>query len=262
MSKIWNFIVGKRDIIYIIGIVILFLFLTHQCERNTQLNNEVHRLENNILAVSDTLTIYKDKYNRTVGEKHAYQLTQKELMDSVELLKTKNREYITYINTTIGVRDTVEIPTYIERIIYNDSTTIKEQGIISFHKSDTYGKSSRSFDVSIPYTFNDSLTTGNASVDLYQNIYVESMIERDTKTGETYVKLISDYPQITFNDGMGVLVSNSVSYEKSMRKTRGIGLSIGPNLGVSYDILNRRFVPTIGVGITIGFNYTPKILQW
>ena len=259
LKKIWNFIISKRDLIYIPIIILGCIFISKQCHRNDDLKHDVQRLENNILAMNDTLTQYVDDNGRIIAERRAFQFTEKELRDSINLLKTKNREYLSYINSIIGIRDTIEIPTYIER---PDTIYYADQGNIRFNKSDTFGKSSRELHVSIPYHFDDKLYTGVAEVYMYHNIYVESMIERNTKTGETYVKLISDYPYLKFNDGMGVVISNSTSYEKSMRKTKGIGLSIGPSVGLGYDMLNRRIVPTVGIGLTIGFNYTPSFLQW
>ncbi|MCM1221180.1 MAG: hypothetical protein NC548_42540 [Lachnospiraceae bacterium] len=265
VKDIFNFLTNKRDILYIIGIVILSVFLINQCGRTSNLDKEVDRLNNNIYAITDTLSQYKDNEGRTIAEKHAYQLTEKELRDSVDLLKIKNREYVAYINSMIGVRDTIEIPTYIDRFQIDSvmyAQGVIDSGVIRFDRTDNFGKSSRELSVSIPYTCDSLLHTGNADIDMYHNIYVESMLERDTKTGETYVRLISDYPHLVFNSGMGVLVSNSPSYEKSMRKTKGIGLSVGPQIGLGYDMLNRKLVPTVGVGVTIGFNFTPRWLQW
>lgn len=260
-KKIWNFLTTKRDILYIIGIIVISLILINQCDRNNVLNNEVQRLENNIYAITDTLTQYKDKNNKIIAEKHAFQLSENELRDSVNLLKIKNREYLAYINTNIGIRDTLKILTYIERPSEIDTTHYIDQGIIKFNKSDVFEKSSRDISVSIPYTFDTELKTGNADIDIYHNIFVESMLERDTKTRETYVRLISDYP-VTFNSGMGVVVTNSKSYEKSIRKTKGIGIGIGPSVGLGYDMLNKKLVPTVGFNITLGFTYTPKWTQW
>jgi hypothetical protein len=260
-KKIWTWIINHRDIVYIGLIVIGFLFFLNQCNSSSNLNSEVNRLQNNISALTDTLTQYKDENGKIIAEKHAYQLTQQELRDSVDLLKTKNREYLTYINATVGIRDTLEIPTYIERIVDN-TTTYTDAGTIKLNQSDTFGKSSRNLSLEIPYTFDTQLNTGNANVNLSQNIYVESMIERDTKTGETYVRLTSDYPNMTFNSGMGVVVTNANAYDKSLRKTKGIGIGIGPSVGVSYDIINQKIVPTVGVSVTLGFTYTPKWAQW
>lgn len=268
-SKILNFLSKYRDVVYIVLIILFFWLFLGQCNRNTGLKQEVNRLNNNICAMTDTLTQYVDENGRHIAEKHAYQLTEKELRDSVELLKIKNREYLTYINTHIGVRDTIEVPTYIDRVEYvdrffssTDTINAIDKGTIRFDKSDTFGKSSRSLTVTIPYYCDSLLHTGNASVDMYHDIYVESMIERDTKTGETYVRLISDYPHLSFNSGMGVVVTNSNSYEKSMRKTRGIGLAIGPSFNVGYDWMNKKVVPTVGISFTLGFTYTPKWAQW
>lgn len=262
LKKIWKFLTSKRDYMYILIIILISLSLMYQCNRNSSLNTEVQKLENNILALNDTLTQYQDENGRIIAEKHAFILTEKELRDSINLIKTKNREYLTYINTQIGIKDTIEVPTYIERPIEPDTTNYIDEGVIKFDKYDLFGKSSRELHVQIPYTINDRLNTGNAGVDLYQNIFVESMLERDKSTGETFVRLMTDYPNAVFNSGLGVLVTNSKSYEKSIRKSKGIGIGIGPSVGIGYDLTNKKIVPTIGVSVTIGFTWTPKWTQW
>lgn len=248
-----------KDVIYILVIFIMGCWLMCECNRNDKLNSETIRLENNIKTLNDTLTVYVDENGRLNGERHAFQLTEDELCSRIDVLENKNREYLSYINTNVEIHDTITVPTYIERTIQENNN---EQGIISFHKSDTFGKSNRTFDVSIPYSYNDSLIIGNAGVNMYQNIYLESMLERDNNTGETYVRFITDYQNTTFNDGMGVVVVNQKSYEREMRKNKGIGISIGPQIGLSYDLMNKRVVPTIGIGVSIGFNYTPKWTQF
>lgn len=262
LKKIIDYIKEKRDILYIIPIIVLSLLLFNKCNNNNNLKQEVVRLENNILAAHDTLQIYKDDYGNVIGEKHAYQLKSEELNDSIKRLITKNRELISYLSAGIEIRDTVEVPTYIERTIERtDTIYFSDQGVIRLDKIDVFDKSSRELHVQIPYVYDDELITYPATIDLTQDIFIEGMIERDKKTQETYVKLISDYP-LTFNRGEGVMITNSRSYEKSLRKTKGIGFSLGPQIGLSYDLMNRRITPTLGVGLTIGFNYTPKFLQW
>jgi len=130
-------------------------------------------------------------------------------------------------------------------------------------KSDVFGKSSRSLFVNIPYNVNENkLFTGDATFALDQNIFVEGWLERNTKSNETYIHLRSDYPGLVFNSGLGIVAEPSKKYDRSMRKSNGIGLAIGPNFSFSYDFINQRFVPTVGLGITIGYTYTPKLLQW
>lgn len=258
-KKIIDYIKNKRDILYILSIILLSLFLIRGCFYNGDMNNEVIRLNNNIQAITDTLMIYRDENNRVIGEKHSYQLKQEELDDSIKKLLGKNRELVSYINTNIRLRDTIEIPTYIEREIHNDN---EETGTIKFDRYDVYGKSFNEFHVSIPYSYTDSLITYPAKIDLSQNIYVEGMIERNKKNGETYIKLISDNPNLTFNSGNGILITNSSYYDKQMRKTKGIGIGIGPSIGMNYDLVNKRIIPTIGVNLTVGFTYTPRLLQW
>jgi hypothetical protein len=256
-------ILGKlkkyRDLIYI-GIIITFgIIFSSQCSKIDRLNNEIDRQENNMIALTEQIVNYEDELGRANAEKHAYQLTQEELRDSIGLLKQKNKEYLSYINTNMNIRDTVTL----ETVIVKEVDAQVEAGSIKLTKSDVFGKSSRSFSVNIPYNVNENkLFTGDAVFALDQNIFVEGWLEKNNKTKETFVHLRTDYPGVTFNSGLGIVAEAGKAYERNMRKTWGLGVAVGPNFSFSYDFINQQFIPTVGVGVTIGLTYTPKFLQW
>ena len=259
MKKMLEFIKRHRDIVYIILLIIFGVIISGQCSRVNKLGDEIDRQENNRLALTEELSNYRDEIGRINAEKHAYQLTQEELRDSIGLLKKKNREYISYIAANIGIKDTVRVETIITRDEYVDA----ENGEIKFEKNETFGKSNRNISVNIPYKVEDhKFFTGDAIFSLKQNIFVEGWLERNTETKETFIHLRSDYPNVVFNSGMGVVVENKKTYEKEVRRNCGIGFAVGPSIGMSYDLNNKNFIPTIGIGVTIGFTFTPKWTQW
>lgn len=263
MMKVLDFLKKYRDIIYIVVIFVFCLVSSSQCSKIRGLNGEIDRQSNNQQALTEQIINYKDELGRANAEKHAYQLTQEELRDSIGLLKRKNIEYISYINTHMNVVDTGYIPTIIDKdpVVVPDAEI--EKGSIKFAKADKFGKSSRSFSVDIPYSVSENkLYTGNAKFAIDQDIFVEGWLEKNTKTNETFIKLRTDYPGVTFNSGLGIVAYDTKSYEKEMRKTNGIGIAIGPNFSFSYDIINQKIIPTVGFGLTIGYTYTPKIFQW
>ena len=256
-------ILGKlkkyRDLIYISIIIIFGFIFSSQCSRIDNLNHKIDKQENNRIALTEQIVNYKDELGRANAEKHAYQLTQEVLRDSIGFLKKKNSEYVSYINTNMNIKDTV----ILETIIVKEVDAQVESGTIKLEKSNMFGKSSRSFSVNIPYNVNENkLCTGDIVFTLDQNIFVEGWLERNTKTKETYIHLRSDYPGVTFNSGLGIVAETGKAYERSMRKTWGVGVAAGPNFSFSYDFINQQFIPTVGVGMTIGLTYTPKLLQW
>lgn len=259
MKKVLEFLKKYKTWLLIGVIVIMGIIISAQHTAISKRNNEISRQENNRIALTEQLTNYKDELGRVNAEKHAYQLTQQELRDSIGLLKKKNSEYVSYINTHLNIKDTVTV----ETIIVKEVDAQVEGGSIRFERNDLFGRSSRSFSVNIPYNVNENkLFTGDATFALNQNIFVEGWLERNTKTSETYIRLRSDYPGLTFNSGLGIVAEPSKKYERDMRKSNGIGIAVGPNFSFSYDFINQKFVPTVGVGITIGYTYTPKFLQW
>ena len=71
-----------------------------------------------------------------------------------------------------------------------------------------------------------------------------------------------DYPGVIFNSGNGIVATNGKQYEVDSRRCHGIGLGIGPSLGIFYDNPTQSLKPAIGVTITIGYTYTPRRFQW
>lgn len=257
-KKIVNFIVRYKDL-FLLGVIILMsVILVTQCSSNGKLKDEIGRKNNNELAIKDTLSRYVDELGRANAEKHAYQLTQKELKDSIGKIEKKNREYISYLKSQLGIRDTVELYCYIDRP-YRD-TTILDNGFIMIDTSDVFGNSSRILSMSIPYTIDTTLRTGKCTLSLGLNIFVEGWLERSTKTGETFVHMRSDYPGITFNSGSGFVAESSAKYERSMRKMMGLGLFAGPSAGFGWT--PEKWQPYVGLSVGVGFTFTPRFLQW
>jgi hypothetical protein len=264
LSKSLDFIVKIKDILWFVVIVVISLFLISQCNSNNELEKEVNMLTNNTYALTDSLRHYHDKLGNVVAEKHALQLTQEQMEETIGKLKEKNSEYVAYINANIGLKDTI----YTEKIVYKDvavdTTTNRETGIINLEKNDVFNKSKRYISANIPYSasYPSNLVINNASFIVEQDIFVEGTITRNNKTKETMFYLKSDYPGLTFNSGNGIVATNSKQYEREMRKRNGIGIAIGPSLSLCYVKPIQSFVPMFGVSVTVGYTFTPKIFQW
>lgn len=264
VSKTFDFIVKIKDILWFVVVVIVSLFLIYQYDSKDELKKEIDILTNNTYALTDSLQHYHDKLGNVVAEKHALQLTQEQMEETIGKLKEKNTEYVSYINANIGLKDTI----YMEKIVYKDVVidTINntETGIINLEKSDIFNKSKRYIYANIPYsaTYPSNLVINNASFIVEQDIFVEGVITRNNKTKETMFYLKSDYPGLTFNSGNGIVATNGKQYDREMRKRNGIGLAIGPSVGVYYDKLTQSLKPAFGLSLTIGYTFTPKIFQW
>lgn len=264
LTKTLDFIVKIKDMLWVAVVVIISLFLMSQCKSNNELEREVDVLTNNTYALTDSLHHYHDELGNIVAEKHALQLTQEQMENTIGELRKKNSEYIAHINTIVGLRDTV----YIERVVYKDvviDTLNKvETGTIHLERNDMFNKSSRYIAANIPYTvtYPSNLVINEASFTVNQDIYVEGTITRNNKTKETMFYLKSDYPGLTFNSGNAIVATNGRQYDREMRRRNGIGLAVGPSVGVFYDSPTQSLKPAFGLTLTIGYTFTPKAFQW
>jgi len=233
------------------GIVVLVMLLFRQCQATAEARREVTRVVNNYEAANDTIRNYINELGNAEAEKKALVLTLTEVRDSLEFEKNKPPITVIKYRTRI-VEKIVEVPVYqIDTIIGDFSSAF------TIDKWSSWGKSSRKIKFLVPYeTQGDSLTLGNATIDLEQNIWLTASILRDKKTEEVFVNLTSDYPGTTFNSAQGIMIDpNSkglLDLQYQNRKTLGLGLQLGVGLS------GTGFTPYVGLGL----NYTPKFLQW
>lgn len=263
LSKALDFIIKIKDILWIVLVLIISFSLMSQCKSNNELEREVDILTNNTYALTDSLHHYHDKFGNVVAEKHALQLTQKQMEQTIGELKQKNTEYISYINTNINIKDTVYIETIIRDVVV-DTLSKTESGTLYLEKNDIFNKSKRYISATIPYTasYPSNLVISDATFSLIQDIYVEGAITRNNKTKETMFYLKSDYPGLVFNSGNAIVATNGKQYDLEMRKKNGIGLAVGPSIGVFYDRPTQSLKPAFGLSLTIGYTYTPRRFQW
>lgn len=244
--------------IIVLAFVVLCCITVRQCENAKRQKAENERLENNLLAVNDTLKNYKQgKYN--IAEMLAMQLRIEELADSLKMERGKTP--VTIIKYVASVSDSMEIPVAIVHdTVYLDKEWA-DKGWITANDVTIFGNSSREISMSIPYRVDCETgvleSDGKADIGIEQDIWVESVLYRDKK-GFTYIRLKTDYPGCTFNNGTGILITDK-SYEYKSRKQfgLGIGLQVGYGATLSKPV---KMSPYIGIGLSL--NWNPRFLQF
>ena len=71
------------------GIVVLFFLLMRQCNETENAKGEVTRIQNNLIAATDTIKNYVNEKGESVGEIRGLTLTLDELKDSLEVERMK-----------------------------------------------------------------------------------------------------------------------------------------------------------------------------
>mgnify|MGYP003109452270 FL=1 len=234
-----------------IGIVILVMLLLRQCNSTKAAKEEVTRITNNNLALTDTIKNYIDENGILNGEIRGLHLKVSELGDEVEY--EKNKPPVTVVEYITEVRDSIVFQAVVDPSIAQlDGTFIHP---VHFTDSIKFGKSSRIIDFNMPVFSKDTLiTTGSGSLNLTQDIWLEASLSQNLKSKEVFVNLKTDYPGLQFNSAKGILIKRDEEFKafsRSQRKEFGVGLQ----LGIGYS---DRIRPYIGIGI----QYSPKILQW
>lgn len=240
----------------VLTIVFLIFLLMQQCGKTRSAKEDIIRLKNNGKALQDTVRNYKDKWGNSVGEILGLKLTLKELSDSLKYEKKRPPITIIEVRTEI-VEKIKEVPVYIrDTLIIQD--TLKFESELCIAESDTFGKSSRSISVGVPFSVKNSLRFGKANIEIKQNIWLSASMLQDKKTKEVFVQVKTDYPNATFNNLKGILIDQSSKEFKGLKNSHKKSFGLGINLGMGYMPLTNSFGPYLGIGIS----YNPKFLQW
>lgn len=259
VKNVFSFLIKNIKFILVVVALILAMCLVRQCNNYQREKSEKERLENNIVALNDSLKNYK-KNGVNYAEMRALRLRINELSDSLKLERGKTP--ITIINYNTNISDTVYLASNIIHDTLFINSTYIDKGVVISEKNETFGKSSRYVNVKTPYTIEKStgmLLTDTSTVVINQNIWVESTLYKDKKNN-TYIRLKTDYPSAIFNNGLGVLVENGKEYNYKERKNFGVGLGIHAGYGIVFPNGNVKLAPYIGIGV--GLQWNPKFLQF
>lgn len=259
LNNIWK-VINSRIFPYIVVIILAVLYL-RGCGNLERERIESDRRLGNYLALQDTIRIISKKNEGILVEKSALEKTKKELKKEnselyTELQFEKNKPPKVIIRTVISYRDTTIIIKSSDNFNTEDST-----GTLEFDYSPEFpGNNSFSLTGEVGYKLNliDTLKPikfGDYKLDIAQTIDIRTGLYRDPEDKRTYIRLFTDYPNLTIDDIQAIDVTDAESRKalRAARKEFGIGFSVGYGFGS-----NGSAGPYIGVGL----NYTPRFLQF
>ena len=238
-----NFVKGIRlkDVIYFIIILLLFGALTTSMQK---CHSNENQYEANIRALTDTISYYKAKDGDIVAVKSAFsaradelKMLNKELYDKIKSLDVKPK---TITNTVYMQGETEFLPQDTAWVVKHDTVkyynTVTHETVTQITPKNTYkdfafNNEWRDLEGYVKYK-NDTLGL-DITKDVVRFDYTVAM----DKNNKIYIK--SSNPYVKYNEISG--------FQLPQQKQKKWG--IGPQVGVSYDPIHNKIVPTIGIGL-------------
>jgi len=234
----------------IIGLVIFALLYLRQCDRTSNLSDEVKINSMNQKAISDSVRVEKDKNGILVFEKSTLVASKKELKELNsnlynEVKELKDNPKIIIKNTLTVIHDTIKTLTYITN--YPDGSIGLRWNYDSTFSEGNFQKLAG--ETRFKYV-GDSLDVIGTSIN--RNEFGMSVITGLKKGDDTYEIFVkSSYP------GFEILNIEGAIIDKSMISTDESSWVVGPNIGYGIALspsgsINHGIV--IGVGVTYNMN--------
>ena len=149
---------------------------------------------------------------------------------------------------------------------FNDSTKFADgnsrtiSGIIPFTSAFYKKKDSTQVDLNKDGLYT-KIKPGDVNFILEQKMKLKVGLFEDPKTKKVTIAATTSYPGVSFSqlDGADIM-SDDISRKaaRNLRKTWGIGVTLGYGAGVDLKTNQVFFGPQLGIGL----HYTPKWLQW
>ena len=103
------------------------------------------------------------------------------------------------------------------------------------------------------------LTLGLGKFNLKQSMTINTGLYKDPETDKILIRVLTDYPGITFSRIVGAdIMADPVSKKvaRDFRKEFGLGLHVGYGLNITNEKVKGGF------NVSVGLNWTPKFLQF
>lgn len=264
MNKVieWLSAVKNQRNLLIVGVIILIICL-RSCGPS---EGEINSLNQNIIALNDSIRTYKGNDSKLVFEKSALisengnlKTLNKGLSDEVKKLKDNP---IVIIKTTIKiVHDTIKVPVYISGTSWStDSTKVTRHLDWKYEKEHSIGnyrKIEGSFDATVDTSLNLTTSPMHITTDETGMSLTTGLTENERGLLEIFVK--SDYPGFVVTQLDGALIDPKKSdVLKKYFPPKRWALGVYAGYGCYFDPAAIR----IGTGIQIGIGLQYNILQW
>jgi hypothetical protein len=254
-----NFIKNIRlTEILAIGFVVFFLLFLQQCNRSSELKQDLRIAGQNQLALNDSIRTIKNKWGEEISLKNVLVGNQKELRDlnanlAEELKRLKGD--VLYVQRMVGKikSDTVyltntitEYPDGTKRLSWEHDTAFNQfngRSLAGYSQFAIDTITGRIIDKGTVITKDEirlKLTTGLTELDDSYQIFVKT-----------------DYPGLTFDQLDGAIVDKKKFAGSSNESSWVVGPYFG--IGGGFDPMNRTFGPNISVGFGVTYNLNKQV---
>jgi hypothetical protein len=238
-----------------IAIVIIVLFYLKQCNRSSNLNDELTIANMNQAALTDSVTTYKDKSGDLTFQKSTLIASEKELKDLNrelydEVKDLKDNPKIVIKTLVKIIHDTVEVET--NTVLYADGSIGLNWNRDTTFSVGNYQKLSGETRFKL-----DSNKVTDVRTMLNTNEFGMSFITGLKEGKDNYEIFIkSDYPGFVATDIQGAII------DKKMIQSNESSWVFGPQLGYGIVFSNGTvgYGVTVGVGVTYNLNKSIKKL--
>lgn len=251
----WSFVNSK---IFLMAIALLgFVLFLNTCQDNKELQREKIKTEQNIEAMTDSLTITKKKNGELETSVSVFIATEKELKDlNGDLytdIKEQNGEVITLSNTIISLKQNeADLKSKIDSLkkIISDPTKI--------------GKDTYELAWSLPYIYDDDnsdLFEGKTIVKVSGDS-LNPLIHKDTYLTNRVSNISLKFGQEVVDEKLRVFVTSNYP-GLTVKSLEGVFIDPKDNEYIKKLMTKRHWFPntfTFGVGVTAIYDGQPKIL--
>ena len=241
-----------------IGFVIVLLLFLQQCNRTSELKQDLRIAGQNQLALNDSIRTVKNKWGEEISLKNVLVGNQKELKDlNIDLANELKRLEgdVIYLQRMVGkiegdtiwITNTItEYPDGTKRLTWAYDTTYNEnngRSIEGYSQFVIDSINGRIFDKGTVITKDEiriKLTTGLTELNDSYQIFVKT-----------------DYPGLKFDQLDGAIVDKKKFAGSSNESSWVFGPYLG--VGAGYDPYNRTIGPNISVGLGVTYNLNKQI---
>lgn len=252
--------------ISIIIIIILIIIIGSQCQHSNNLNKNIKKIEQNILAADSTIYQYKDENGKLTQEKSIWILSEKELKkqnkDLYNLVKNQQGDIISLNTTLLHLSQDTKILHdsihYLHSVVLDAEQINKTEWNIPWILE--YMWDEKNYDKFKGHTLIkvDTLKFGIKHINTLldsRNSQIDLVFGEKVNDGKYNVFVTSKYPGLSAQSMQGVMIDPNTNKDikKLIKKKHWFnGISIGIGISGGYDFINNQ--PSMLIGPSIGIN--------